>query len=288
MDRLSRHDRIAVGLLKWGSDTLRDLPWRRTRDPWQVLVSEVMLQQTSVARVLPKYEAFISEFPTPAALANAPLGAALRLWSGLGYPRRCRNLHDTARVIVDSYHGKFPSDIDELMSLPGVGQYTSRAVLAFAFEHDVAVVDTNVSRVLSRLEGRAMKAKELQVLADALVPNGLGWEWNQVMMDFGARHCTARAPLCAQCPVRRQCRWKAVGEDPAPGSAGASKPQGRFEGSDRQARGRAIRAVADGSHSLAHIAREMALADSSRAEALVAALVAEGLLARHGDRITLP
>ena len=288
MDRLSRHDRIAIGLLKWGSDTLRDLPWRRTRDPWRVLVSEVMLQQTSVARVLPKYDAFIAEFPTPEALATAPLGDALRLWSGLGYPRRCRNLREAARVIVDTFEGEFPSDIDELLSLPGVGQYTSRAVLAFAFEQDVAVVDTNVSRVLSRLEGQSMKAKELQVLADALVPEGLGWEWNQVMMDFGARHCTARAPQCAQCPLRRQCRWKSVGEDPAPASAGASKPQARFEGSDRQARGRAMRAVADGSHSLVRITQAMALADTSRAQSLVEALINEGLLVRQGNRITLP
>jgi A/G-specific adenine glycosylase len=227
--RLTRNDRIAVALLKWGSDTLRDLPWRRTRNPWHVLVSEVMLQQTSVARVLPKFEAFINEFPTPHDLASAPLGDALRLWSGLGYPRRCRNLREAARVLHEEFNGEFPESVDVLLTLPGVGQYTSRAVLAFAFEHDVAVVDTNVSRVLSRLEGRALKAKELQVLADSFVPQGLGWEWNQVMMDFGARHCTARQPQCAQCPLRQLCVWKGEGVDPAPASAGASKPQGRFQ-----------------------------------------------------------
>ena len=287
MGRLTRNDRIAVALLKWGSDTLRDLPWRRTRNPWRVLVSEVMLQQTSVARVLPKYEAFINEFPTPHDLASAPLGDALRLWSGLGYPRRCRNLREAARVLHEEFNGEFPESVDVLLTLPGVGQYTSRAVLAFAFEHDVAVVDTNVSRVLSRLEGRALKAKELQVLADSLVPQGLGWEWNQVMMDFGARHCTARQPQCAQCPLRQLCVWKGEGVDPAPASAGASKPQGRFEGSDRQARGRAIRAVADGVTTLAALAKTMGV-EEDRARSLVSALVDEGLLVRSGKRFTLP
>lgn len=287
MGRLTRNDRIAVALLKWGSDTLRDLPWRRTRNPWHVLVSEVMLQQTSVARVLPKFEAFINEFPTPHDLASAPLGDALRLWSGLGYPRRCRNLREAARVLHEDFNGEFPESVDVLLTLPGVGQYTSRAVLAFAFEHDVAVVDTNVSRVLSRLEGRALKAKELQVLADSFVPQGLGWEWNQVMMDFGARHCTARQPQCAQCPLRQLCVWKGEGVDPAPASAGASKPQGRFEGSDRQARGRALRAVADGVTTLAALTKIMGV-EEDRARSLVTALVDEGLLVRSGKRFTLP
>lgn len=287
MGRLTRNDRIAVALLKWGSDTLRDLPWRRTRNPWHVLVSEVMLQQTSVARVLPKFEAFINEFPTPHDLASAPLGDALRLWSGLGYPRRCRNLREAARVLHEDFNGEFPESVDVLLTLPGVGQYTSRAVLAFAFEHDVAVVDTNVSRVLSRLEGRALKAKELQVLADSFVPQGLGWEWNQVMMDFGARHCTARQPQCAQCPLRQLCVWKGEGVDPAPASAGASKPQGRFEGSDRQARGRAMRAVADGITTLAALTKTMGV-EEDRARSLVTALVDEGLLVRSGKRFTLP
>ena len=287
MGRLTRNDRIAVALLKWGSDTLRDLPWRRTRNPWHVLVSEVMLQQTSVARVLPKFESFINEFPTPHDLASAPLGDALRLWSGLGYPRRCRNLREAARVLHEDFNGEFPESVDVLLTLPGVGQYTSRAVLAFAFEHDVAVVDTNVSRVLSRLEGRALKAKELQVLADSFVPQGLGWEWNQVMMDFGARHCTTRQPQCAQCPLRQLCVWKGEGVDPAPASAGASKPQGRFEGSDRQARGRAMRAVADGVTTLAALTKTMGV-EEDRARILVTALVDEGLLVRSGKRFTLP
>ena len=289
MGRVSRHDRIASGLIEWGSGSLRDLPWRRTNNAWHVLVSEVMLQQTSVARVLPKYEAFIEEFPTPGHMANAPLGRALALWSGLGYPRRCRNLRDTAIVLERDFGGSMPSTLDELLALPGIGQYTARAILAFAYRQDVAVVDVNVSRVLSRLEGEPLKARALQQLADQLVPEGLGWDWNQVMMDFGARHCTVRSPQCALCPVQKQCTWHGVGEDPAPLSAGASKPQAKFEGSDRQARGRAMRAVGDGIATQKAIIRAMSLEhDVARAAKLLDALVNEGLLLRSGTRFTLP
>ena len=289
MGRLSRHDRIAVALIEWGSASLRDLPWRRTSNAWHVLISEVMLQQTSVARVLPKYEAFIEAFPTPGHLARAPLGEALQLWSGLGYPRRCRNLRDAAHVIHESFNGDMPKTLEELVALPGIGQYTARAVLAFAYRHDVAVVDVNVSRVLSRLEGMPMKARALQDLADSLVPTGLGWEWNQVMMDFGARHCTVRSPQCASCPLRRQCRWAGVGEDPAPASAGASKPQARFEGSDRQARGRALRAVGRGARTQRELIESMGLENApERAIRLVSALVDEGLLQQRDDAFMLP
>ncbi|MEI6199050.1 MAG: A/G-specific adenine glycosylase [Actinomycetota bacterium] len=287
MGRLSRYDRIAAGLISWGSGSLRDLPWRRTNDPWRVLVSEVMLQQTSVARVMPKYEAFLDVFPTPGALAEAPLGDALRLWSGLGYPRRCRNLQAAAVVLHEEFKGNMPETLDELLALPGIGQYTARAVLAFAHRVDVAVVDVNVSRVLSRLEGTPMKARALQTLADELVPQGLGWEWNQVMMDFGARHCTVRSPQCDTCPVRAQCRYKGVGDDPAQLSAGVSKPQARFEGSDRQARGRAMRVLGSGAMKVSDVIEEMRV-DEERAEKLLASLVNEGLLRRTGNIVTLP
>jgi A/G-specific adenine glycosylase len=246
-----------------------------------------MLQQTSVARVMPKYEAFLEAFPTPAALAQAPLGEALRLWSGLGYPRRCRNLQATAVVLHEQLNGRMPSSLDELLVLPGIGQYTARAVLAFAHRIDVAVVDVNVSRVLSRLEGVPMKARALQELADELIPEGLAWEWNQVMMDFGARHCTVRSPQCDSCPVRSQCRYKGVGEDPAQLSAGVSKPQARFEGSDRQARGRAMKAVSSGAMNIYDVVEAMRV-EEQRALALIASLVNEGLLQRTDAIITLP
>ena len=289
MGRVSRSDRIAVDILKWGSASLRDLPWRRTRDPWHVLVSEVMLQQTSVARVLPKFDAFIQAFPTPHALASSQLGDALQLWSGLGYPRRCRNLREAAMVIERDFHGVMPNTLEDLLLLPGVGQYTARAVLAFAHDVDVAVVDTNVSRVLSRLEGKPLKTKELQVMADSLLPLGLAWEWNQIMMDFGARHCTARSPQCEECPVSALCVWHGDGDDPAPASAGASKPQARFEGSDRQARGRAMKAVGNGITAMDEIVSHMRLDhDIDRAMRLLNALCDEGLLLRSGNSVTLP
>lgn len=287
MGRITRHDRIAAGLIEWGSGSLRDLPWRRTNDPWRVLVSEVMLQQTSVARVMPKYEAFLEAFPTPGALAQAPLGDALRLWSGLGYPRRCRNLQATAVVLHEKFDDLMPDSLDELLALPGIGQYTARAVLAFAYRIDVAVVDVNVSRVLSRLEGVPMKARALQDLANELIPEGLAWEWNQVMMDFGARHCTVRSPQCDTCPVRSQCKYKGVGDDPAQLSAGVSKPQARFEGSDRQARGRALRAVSSGVLQVNDVVEAMGV-DEQRALVLITSLISEGLLERTDSTITLP
>ena len=293
MGRLTRDERIVAALLPWGGTELRDLPWRRTRDPWAVLVSEVMLQQTSVSRVQPKYEAFMQVFPSPAALAAAALGDALQLWQGLGYPRRCRNLRDAASVVARDHAGEVPATLEGLLALPGVGQYTARAVLAFAHGADAAVVDTNVSRVLSRLDNASMKARELQARADALVPQGQAWEWNQVIMDLGARVCTARNPSCGSCPLARQCRWRAASlhgaADPAPASAGASRPQARFEGSDRQARGRAMRALAKGCRPEADVIAAMGLDhDTARARRLVDDLVREGLAARDGGVLSLP
>lgn len=287
MGRLGRDDRLVSALLAWGATSLRDLPWRRTTDPWWVLVSEVMLQQTSVSRVVPKFEAFVEAFPAPLDLASAPLADALALWQGLGYPRRCRNLQLAATAIVENHGGCVPSNLGDLLALPGVGAYTARAVLAFAHRVDVGVVDTNVSRVVSRLDGRSMTARELQTRADEFVPSGLAWEWNQVLMDLGARVCTARAPRCIDCPVRDGCSWKGVGDDPAPASAGASRPQARFEGSDRQARGRAVRALTSGERSFVDLVEAMGV-DRDRAARLLAALVADGLAVNFDGNYSLP
>ena len=146
-------------VLSWGLPRLRDLPWRRTRDPWHILVAEVMLQQTGVERVIPKWEAFRSVYPTPAACAAVPLGDVLRLWHGLGYPRRARNLSDAAAEIVERHDGAVPDRLDALLTLPGIGPYTARAVLAFAFQRDEAVVDTNIARVLARLAGERLDSE---------------------------------------------------------------------------------------------------------------------------------
>jgi A/G-specific adenine glycosylase len=261
---------------------LRDLPWRDTRDPWAVLVSEVMLQQTQVPRVLPKWQAFMELFPTPAACAAASLGDVLRQWQGLGYPRRARNLHATAVEVTRL--GGFPPDLDGLLALPGVGQYTARAVMAFAFERDVAVVDTNIARVYARVEGRRLTAKQVQAIADEAVPQGMGWAWNQCLMDVGATLCRP-APNCGECPLRGDCAWRGEGPDPAVGSAGVSRAQGRFEGSERQARGRLMHALSTGA---VGVADAPALMRHAAAERLIADLLSEGLIAATEGTLHLP
>lgn len=271
-------------VLGWGLPRLRDLPWRATRDPWAVLVSEVMSQQTQVARVVPKWQAFMAEFPTTAACAEAALGDVLRLWQGLGYPRRARNLHGAA-VAVEQL-GRFPDTLAGLLVLPGVGAYTARAVLAFAYETDAAVVDTNVARVLARVGGQRLTPKQAQATADSWVPLGQAWEWNQCLMELGALVCRP-TPLCHECPLRPTCAWKGNGPDPAIGSAGVSRTQAPFEGSDRQARGRLLRAASAGAVRHAEAAVVMGVAPD-RTDRLVAALIAEGLLVAEAGRLRLP
>lgn len=269
----------------WGLPRLRDLPWRHTRDPWAVLVSEVMLQQTQVARVVAKWHEFMAAFPTPEACAAVPLGDVLRVWQGLGYPRRARNLHAAAGSIVAA--GGFPSTLDGLRALPGVGEYTARAVLAFAFEVDAAVVDTNIARVCARVEGRRLTAREVQTIADAALPPGEPWAWNQCLMELGAVLCRPANPRCDECPLGPACRWRGVGPDPAEGSAGVSRRQTPFDGSDRQARGRLLKALAAGPVAVAASPAVMGRS-ADRATALVEALAAEGLVARTGDHLHLP
>jgi A/G-specific adenine glycosylase len=275
-------------VLAWGVPRLRDLPWRRTRDPWAILVSEVMLQQTQVTRVERAWVAFLEAYPTPAICAQAPLGDVLRRWEGLGYPRRARDLHATATRVVERFDGQVPSELAELLALPGVGPYTARAVRAFAFGLDAAIVDTNVARVLARTAGHRLTPKEVQRRADELAPHGESWVWNQVMLDLGATVCTARSPSCGACPVVRSCAWSSSGNpepDPAIGSAGVSGRQARFEGSDRQLRGRLLRAATRGK--LADITTSPG-GDPERVDRVLAGLVADGLLVRRGDGHQLP
>ena len=280
-----------VALLRWASAARRDLPWRRTRDPWAVLVSEAMLQQTQVARVVPKYHAFVERFPTPTACAAAGQDAVVTLWAGLGYNRRAVQLHRTATALVDRHGGRVPDGLDDLLALPGIGPYTARAVLAFAFEHDVAVVDTNVARVLARRAGSRLTPGEAQRAADAWLPSGASWAWNQGLLDLGAGVCTARVPTCAECPVAGGCAWSAAGRpdpDPAVGSAYVSGPQSRFEGSDRQGRGRLVDTLRRGPVADADLARAMGWpGDPVRAERVAATLVDEGIVRRAGGRYSL-
>ena len=273
-------------VLAWGGPRLRDLPWRRTRDPWAVLVSEVMLQQTQVARVVPRWEAFLDRYPTPEACAAAPLGDVLREWQGLGYPRRARNLHAAATVVAEA--GAFPRNLDGLLALPGVGPYTARAVMAFAFELDVAVVDTNIARVYARVAGERLTPKRVQAAADDALPIGDAWTWNQCLMDLGAVLCRPANPGCEECPLRELCAWGGSdARDPAVGSAGVSGKQGRFDGSDRQARGRLMRALTAGPVELADVASIMQR-QADVADRLVADLAAEGLCQTDRSTIRLP
>jgi A/G-specific adenine glycosylase len=274
---------LAEGLLGWADQGWRELPWRRTRDPWAILVSELMLQQTQVSRVVPKWTAFLERWPDPAACAGAAPADVVRAWAGLGYNRRALNLHRLAGLVVERHGGRLPDDLDALLALPGVGPYTARAVLAFAFGRDVGVLDTNAARVVARAAaGRRLGRVEAQRLADSLVPPGEGWAWNQAMLDLGARVCTARAPRCDACPLASACAWRGVGDDPAPGSFGVSGRQSRFEGSDRQGRGRLLDALRGGP------VVEVAVAcgwpeDPERASRVAAGLVAEGFAAWSGD-----
>lgn len=259
-----------------------------------MLVSEVMLQQTQVARVEPAYRAFVEAFPTPAACAAAGPAEVIRRWRGLGYNRRALNLHEAAMRITEDFDGRVPDSLDELLSLPGVGSYTARAVLVFAFEQPVGVVDTNVARLLARTEGRPLARSEVQSLADELVPSerAWAWAWNQGVLDLGALVCTARSPSCEACPVRSACRWqggRSSADDPASGSAGVSGRQSPFEGSDRQGRGRLVDALRRGPVARVDLPAACGWPDDpDRVERIVAQLVGEGFAVEVGDRLVLP
>jgi len=290
--------RLVEALHTWGDGVRRDLPWRRTRDPWAVLVSEAMLQQTQVARVADRFDGFLARFPDPAAMASASLADVLDAWAGLGYYRRARDLHRTACAVVERHEGRVPDDLVALLELPGVGPYTARAVLAFAFEHDHGVVDTNAARVLSRaFAGAPMGPAAVQRLADALVPPGSAWAHNQSMLDLGATVCTARTPRCSSCPLASGCAWRASGggdpdgpvPDPARTTAGTSRPQARFAGSDRQGRGRILAALRSGqSVAASELDRVTTWGDEERSRRVADALVADGLAVWDDELLRAP
>ena len=240
-------------LLAWFHANRRDLPWRRTRDPYRILVSEVMLQQTQVDRVVPYYERWLAAFPTVDALAAAPTGEVIRLWAGLGYNRRAINLQRTAQAVV-ARGGTFPDTVAELLTLPGVGPYTAGAIACFAFEQDVAFIDTNMRRVLHRLfvgvdvPGPTATDREILEIAAAVLPPGNGWTWNQGLMEFGALHCTARKPLCVVCPLQQVCAaWPDI-QSAIAGHArnGRRKEPVPFRQTSRYFRGRIVDALRNG------------------------------------------
>ncbi len=276
-------DEIRTRVLSWFSVRMRDLPWRHERDPWKILVSEIMLQQTSVNRVMAAWHRFVETFPTVQACAEVELGDVLRMWQGLGYPRRARNMHAAARMIVSDFDGSVPSSVDELLTLPGIGPYTARAVVAFAFEGEAAVVDVNVARVLRRLVGRSLRSAETQMLADVLLPRGQSWAWNQALMDLGATVCRRR-PMCELCPVQSACRWHGSGPDPAEPASPIRRVS--FEGSGRQARGRLLKALIAGPVSVDVVSSIMDRPEDVAAE-LVQSLVQEGLIRCTDDCLHL-
>lgn len=213
-----------------------------------MLVAEVMLQQTQAPRVAPRWEDFLRRWPSPSSLAGTPLGDLLVWWQGLGYPRRAANLHSAAEQCVRLHAGTVPRDLDGLLALRGVGPYTARAVLAFAFEEGVGVVDTNIARVLARVSGRTLRASDAQLLADKWVPVESAWAWNQSLMDIGAMRCRP-TPDCCRCPLATSCSWALAGcptPDPALSTAGVSRPQAPYRGSDRELRGAVLRVLAAG------------------------------------------
>jgi A/G-specific adenine glycosylase len=275
-------------LRRAGAGIRRDLPWIGLDDPWAIFVSEVMLQQTSTRRVIDPWRRFLDAYPTPEACARAPLADVLRHWSGLGYPRRAKSLHEAARVITDRFAGAVPSQPEELLGLPGVGPYTAHAVASFAFDRRVAVLDTNVGRVLARaVAKRPLRPREAQVLATALLPREGVAAFNQSLLDLGAQWCTS-TPRCAQCPVALTCRWRRDGgDDPAPRSAAVSRPQSAFAGSDRQVRGRIMKALSDRPLRTRSLLDVLVNVDPARAAILLEDLVNEGLLSRDGDRVGL-
>jgi A/G-specific adenine glycosylase len=283
-------------LLEWYAAEGRSLPWRRTRDPYRILVSEVMLQQTQTRRVGPAYEAFLERFPTAAAVAAASLADVLTAWRGLGYNRRAVSLHRAAGVIAKGHGGRVPPSYAELRALPGVGDYTARAVLAFAFGADAGPVDTNIARVLARaVAGRPLSRGATQAVADAAVPPNEGPAWNHALMDLGARYCRARSPRCDSCPVAAACAWRAAGGcDPATpaaaaaGQARSARTAAPFAGSDRFHRGRLVDALRVGPVHRDRLAMAAAIEDPARLGPVVEGLVADGLAEWAGTLLRLP
>jgi len=280
-------------VLSWYASHARELPWRQPgASPWAILVSEIMLQQTPVARVLPAYEAWLARWPDPGSLAQSPPGDAVRQWGRLGYPRRALRLHAAARIITELHAGRVPSSLDALAALPGVGSYTAAAVASFAFGQRHAVLDTNVRRVLARLTGgqefppRSTSAAETR-LAEALLPAGrqAAARWSVAVMELGALVCTATRPRCADCPLAPGCSWRLAGCPPGARSPAAP----RYEGSDRQCRGSLLVVLRDAGGPVQAAQLEAAWPDHRQRARALDGLVSDGLAEPLPDgRFALP
>jgi A/G-specific adenine glycosylase len=258
-----------AALFSWYRIHQRTFPWRGVTDPYSILVSETMLQQTQASRVVPFYERFITRFPTAASLTDGDLHEVLTLWTGLGYNSRALRLRDTARLVTE--HG-WPTTPETLTELPGVGPYTAAAVASFAFGARVAAIDTNFRRVLSRWHGEPLHGAALRAAAETALGDPAP-DWNQAMMDLGAMRCTARDPDCRRCPVRDWCS----------GPSGYRPPvaQGRFEGSARQLRGAIVRTLISGPVTATEISHRTGFRPAE-VESALADLSSEGLIAEDG------
>ena len=275
---------IAEPVNAWFRANGRDLPWRRTGfSAWGTLVSEIMLQQTPVVRVIPRLEEWLDRWPTPAALASVPAGEAVRAWGRLGYPRRALHLHAAAVAITERHGGVVPEDVDALLELPGIGDYTARAVAVFAYGRRHPVVDTNVRRVVARAidgqgeTGPPSTRRDLAAM-EALLPADLGEAraFNAGAMELGAIVCTARAPRCEACPIAGLCAWRAAGY---PEYLGARKAvQKKYEGSDRQVRGLILAELRASDVPVTTVELDAVWADDAQRTRALAGLLTDGLL----------
>lgn len=280
-------------LAPWYAQHARDLPWRRPNFPaWGTLVSEIMLQQTQASRVAVEIDRWLTRWPTPAALASAPTADVLRAWGNLGYPRRALRLQQAARKVVERHGGKVPDDLDALLALPGVGDYTARAVAVFHYRQRHPVVDTNVRRVVARyVHGLANQAgakrsdlTDVERLLPA-DPDEAGLV-DAALMELGALVCTSKSPACDECPLQLRCAWVRAGK---PDNAPAGRPrQAKFEGSDRQARGKVLGALRAADGPLAETDVEALWPDAVQRERAVASLVADGLVEATPEGLSLP
>jgi A/G-specific adenine glycosylase len=284
-------DRPVSGLhedvLSWFDAEARDLPWRRDTSPWSVMVSEFMLQQTPVGRVLPVFKAWMARWPTPAALAADAPGEAVRAWGRLGYPRRALRLHAAATAIVARHGGDVPAEHDALLALPGVGDYTASAVASFAFGARHPVLDTNVRRVFARVVGGvAFPASSVTAAerdhAFSLMPEHDAHRWAAATMELGALVCSARAPRCEACPIANRCKWRAAGY---PEHEGPPRRGQAWAGTDRQVRGRlmAILREADGPVTRAQL--DAAWDDPVQRDRCLDTLVFDGLVEPLPDQL---
>lgn len=278
---------LHVPVLGWYDEHARDLPWRSpSASPWSVMVSEFMLQQTPVARVLPVHAAWLTRWPTPAALAGESTGEAVRMWGRLGYPRRALRLHAAASAIVAEHGGEVPAAYGELLALPGIGDYTAAAIASFAFGQRHVVLDTNVRRVFARAVSGvefppASVTRAERDLATELLPadDSTAATWAVAVMELGALVCTARDPSCDACPVAGRCAWLAAGR---PAHDGPPRRGQAWDGTDRQCRGR-IMAVLRDAHGPVHSSRIDAVwPDATQRDRCLAGLVADRLVEAAG------